>query len=520
MTPISLAQIDEERASGRAANHALVVTMTGIAKSFGATRAVDGVDLELRSGEVHGLVGENGAGKSTLMRILAGSFSDYDGAIAIAGIETDIRTPAQARAAGIALVHQELSLLPELTVAENIFLGREPAGAIPGFISRSSVEREARRVLAKTGIDLSPSAKVDRLSIAERQLVEIVKGISASPRVLILDEPTSSLTIRETRELFSIVKRLVATKDTAIVYISHKLHEIFVIADRVSVLRDGRKVLSAPIADWTEAKLVRAMVGRDLSALFPHSSAVPGAVRLEVIKLARRGTFGPLSFSIRAGEIVGLYGIVGAGRSELGEAIFGLSPADSGTIHVDGRAVSVRSPAKALAFGIAMSPEDRHTQGLVPMLSAGENISLSALPQFVFAGFVKRRAERAAVQEFLRRLLVRLQSAAQEVAALSGGNQQKIVLGRSLMPGPKVLILDEPTRGIDVVAKAEVHNIIDRLAHEGLAVLLISSELPEILGMSDRILVMRGGALEGSLDRGTASEERLVAMVAGVRHDG
>jgi ABC-type sugar transport system ATPase subunit len=499
---------------------ATVVAMRGIAKSFGATRAVDGVDLDLRPGEVHGLIGENGAGKSTLMRILAGSFADYDGTISFEGRAAQIRSPAEARAQGIALVHQELSLLPELTVAENIFLGREPKGLLPGFISRRSIEREARRALAECDIAITPSAKVEHLSIAERQLVEIVKGVSASPKVLILDEPTSSLTIREVRELFAIVRRLVTAKGTAIAYISHKLDEIFAIADRVTVLRDGRKVASAPIGEWSESKLVRAMVGRDLSALFPHTSVLPGAVRLEVNGIERRGVFGPLSFSIRAGEIVGLYGIIGAGRSELAEALFGLAPPDRGTIKVDNRPASVTSPRRALAAGIAMSPEDRHARGLVPMLSVGENLSLAALSQFVSAGFVNRWAERTAIERFLRTLLVRAQSANQEVASLSGGNQQKVVLGRALMPGPKVLILDEPTRGIDVVAKAEVHAIIDRLAHRGMAVLLISSELPEILGMSDRILVMREGALIGSLDRAEANEEHLVAMAAGARHDG
>jgi ABC-type sugar transport system ATPase subunit len=497
-----------------------VVVLRQIGKGFGATRAVDGVDLDIHRGEVHAIVGENGAGKSTLMRVLAGFFPDYDGCIAVAGEEVAILTPAQARGLGIALVHQELSLLPELTVAENIFLGREPRARFPGFIGRSSIEHAARQVLGECGIDIDPAVRVDYLSIAERQLVEIVKGVAASPRVLALDEPTSSLTIREVRDLFTIIRRLIATKRTAIVYISHKLDEVFALAQRVTVLRDGRKVASAPIDEWTEASLVRAMVGRDLSTLFPHSPATLGEVRLEVIELVRRGVFGPLSFAIRAGEIVGLYGIIGAGRSELAEALFGLEPADAGAIRVNGQQVAIRSPAKALAAGIAMSPEDRHARGLVPMLSVGVNLSLSALPQLVSAGFVRREAERKTIERFLRTLLVRAQSPAQEVASLSGGNQQKVVLGRSLMPGPKVLILDEPTRGIDVVAKAEVHGILDRLAHEGLAVLLISSELPEILGMSDRILVMRSGALVASPQRSEVSEERLVALAAGARHDG
>ncbi|HZP21631.1 MAG TPA: sugar ABC transporter ATP-binding protein, partial [Bauldia sp.] len=409
-------------------------------------------------------------------------------------------------------------LLPELTVAENIYLGREPRTALPGFISRSAIERLARRDLAECGVAIDAAAKVDHLSIAERQLVEIVKGVSAAPRVLILDEPTSSLTVTEIGELFAIARRL-AARGTAIVYISHKLDEIFALTDRVTVLRDGRKVATATTGEWTEAALVRAMVGRDLSALFPHTPATPGPVRLAVAGLARRGSFGPVSFALRAGEIVGLYGIIGAGRTELAEALFGLAPADSGTIEVDGRALSIRSPRAALAAGIAMSPEDRHARGLVPMLAVGENLSLSALALFTSGGFVNRRAERASVEQFLKALLVRARSASQEVAALSGGNQQKVVIGRSLMPGPRILLLDEPTRGIDVVAKAEVHASIDRLAHDGLAVLLISSELPEILGMSDRILVMRNGLIVGEVARADAGEERLVAMAAGARHD-
>ena len=494
-----------------------VVALRGIAKGFGATRAVDGVDLDLHPGDVHGLVGENGAGKSTLMRALAGFFADYDGVITIGGREVDIATPAQARREGIALVHQELSLLPELTVAENIFLGREPRSVLPGFVSFASMRRQAQAALAECGIAVEPSARVDQLSIAERQLVEIVKGVSASPRVLILDEPTSSLTITEVRELFGIVRRL-AARGTAIVYISHKIDEIFAVTDRLTVLRDGRKVATAPTGEWTESALVRAMVGRDLSALFPHTPVAPGPVRLEVRGLMRHGIFGPVSFALHAGEIVGLYGIIGAGRSELAEALFGLTRVDSGTVLIDGKPTAIRSASRALAAGIAMAPEDRHARGLVPMLSVATNLSLSTLGRFTTAGFIDRPAERSAVRELLTRLLVRAQSPSQEVASLSGGNQQKVVLGRAIMPGPRILILDEPTRGIDVVAKAEVHGIVDRLAHEGLAVLLISSELPEILGMSDRILVMRDGLLAGEVARADASEERLVAMAAGARH--
>jgi ribose transport system ATP-binding protein len=494
-----------------------VASMHDLVKSFGPTRAVDHVDLDLLPAEVHAIVGENGAGKSTLMRILAGFFADYNGEIEIRGKAVRLATPAQARQQGIVLVHQELSLIPELTVAENILLGREPPARLRGFISRSATEVQAARHLRDCGIRIDPKSKVERLSLAARQLVEIVKGISASPRVLILDEPTSSLALHDIRELFRIIQRLIE-RGTTVVYISHKLDEVFAIAHRVTVLRDGKRVGTAPIDEWTEARLVRAMVGRDLSALFPRTVATAGAERLKVRDLARRGKFEPVSFGVRAGEVLGMYGIVGAGRTNLAEAIYGLAPPDAGGIQVDGRPVQIRSPSDALAAGIAMAPEDRHLQGLVPMLSVRENMALGSLKQMSSFGFVRRRAERHAVARFLKQLLVRVASPSQEVSSLSGGNQQKVVIGRSLMPEPKILILDEPTRGIDVVAKAEVHATIDRLAQQGLAVLLISSELPEILGMSDRVLVMREGRIVGEVSRSAASEEQLVAMAAGVAH--
>jgi ABC-type sugar transport system ATPase subunit len=516
-TLVSAAPLPSIQPAARAGEN--LVSLRGVAMRFGATLAVDGVDLDLKRGEIHGLIGENGAGKSTLMRVLAGFFDDYEGSIAIDGRWVDIRTPAHARHEGIALVHQELSLLPEFTVAENVFLGCEPRGRLPGSISFSRMNREAEVALSACGVDLPPAVKVGNLSIAERQLVEIVKGVAFAPRVLILDEPTSSLTVREAGELFAVVGRL-AARGAAIVYISHKLDEVRAIADRITVMRDGRKVASAPAGEWSEAGLIRAMAGRDLSSLFPHAPAAPGATRLEARELRREGAFGPVSFGLRAGEIVGLYGIVGAGRSELAEALFGLAPVDDGEILIEGRAARIRSAAAALRAGVALVPEDRHRMGLAPMLSVSANMSLSALPMLSTLGFVNRAAERIEVLDLLKRLLVRLHAPSQEVSSLSGGNQQKVVLGRSLMPRPKILILDEPTRGIDVVAKAEVHGAIERIAHEGLSILLISSELPEIMGMCDRILVMRDGRIVGETPRDRATDEFLVGLAAGASHVG
>ncbi len=495
------------------------VRLRGVSKQFGAVRVVDSVDLDLAAGEVHGLVGENGAGKSTLMRILAGFHPDYAGVIELDGRAVRVASPGQARALGIALVHQELSLLPELTVAENVLLGREPYARVPGFISRRAAEAQTRAILRELGVALDPGARVERLSVAERQLVEIAKGVSLRPRVLILDEPTSSLTVHEARELFRVVRGL-RRHGTAVVYISHRLGEILSLCDRVTVLRDGRRVDSGPTAAWSEGRLIQAMVGRTLAALFPRTPGVPGRPRLELRRLTRRGVFHHVSFEVRSGEIVGLYGLVGSGRTGVAEALLGLAPADSGEILIDGRTVRVRSPRQAFAAGIGMAPEDRRARGLVPMLSVSSNLSLSALARLSRAGFIDRPRERRAVLRLVETLAIRAASDRQEVGQLSGGNQQKVVLGRSLMVGPRVLVLDEPTRGIDVGAKAEVHAAIDRLANDGMAVLLISSELPEILGMSDRALVMRDGRLVGEASRGEASEELLVAMAAGVAEEG
>jgi rhamnose transport system ATP-binding protein len=497
-----------------------IIRLRGMRKTFAANVAVDGVDLDLFPGEVHALVGENGAGKSTLMRVLAGLNPDYEGEIFFAGLETRptrIRNPNHARKMGIAIAHQELSLVPELSAAENIFLGDEPRAMLPGFIARRRLRDEARRILGEMGVAIDPGRKVSELSVACRQLVEIAKGLAANPRVLILDEPTSSLTAREIVDLLAVIGRLRA-RGAAIVYISHKLDEVFAVADRITVLRDGRVAASDVTGNWNEPALVRAMVGREISTYFPHKHqpTAEATVALEARKLSRPGAFADVSFSLRRGEVLGIYGLIGAGRSELAEALFGLRPARGGELYVFGQRARVRSPRAAMALGLALVPEDRRGRGLVLLHSVAHNLSLPALAGLAAAGIISRRRERVAVRDSMRALAIQAASPQAEAGTLSGGNQQKIVIGKWLLTRPRILILDEPTRGIDVGAKAEVHALIDRLAAEGLAILLISSELPEVLGMSDRVLVMREGRIVAEFPGTQATAEALGAAAAGV----
>jgi ABC-type sugar transport system ATPase subunit len=493
-----------------------VVSLRGIRKAFASTVAVKGVDMEIFAGEVHCLVGENGAGKSTLMRILAGMYPDYEGMIEVEGHVERIASPRQARHLGIALVHQELSLVPELSVAENIFLGKEPGAVIPGFISRKRAEDQARSLFAEIGVDLDPRKKVRQLSVAYRQLVEIAKGLSINPRVLILDEPTSSLTAPEIRDLFKVIRRLFEGQ-TAVVYISHKLEEVFSIAHRITVLRDGTKVATDTVNNWDETALVRAMVGRELSSLFPHEHAPDyKIIALEVKGLSRHGAFRNISFKLYCGEVLGIYGLIGAGRSELSEALFGLNPAQEGELQLFGQSVKIRSPGRAKALGIALVPEDRRGRGLVLMHAVSKNLSLPVLKCLSALGFVRSGQERSEVGKIMGGLGIQAASSLAPAATLSGGNQQKVVIGKWLIRPPRILILDEPTRGIDVAAKAEVHKLIDRLAAEGRAIILISSELPEIQGMSDRILVMRQREIVGEFTGQEATAENLGSAAAGV----
>jgi ribose transport system ATP-binding protein len=494
------------------------VRMVQIGKSFLGTQAVRGVDLEVNGGEVHAIVGENGAGKSTLMRVLAGSYSDYSGDIYVNGVPERIETPRRARELGFALVHQELSLVPELSVAENMFLGREARSKILGFIDRRATERGAGAILQEVEADISPRERVGSLSLAKQQLVEIAKGVSTEPRVLILDEPTSSLTQPEIDDLFRVV-RSAREKGVAILYISHKLPEVFALADRITVMRDGRKLSSRPVGQWTEPKLVREMVGRSLAEFFPRQhESVERARVLEVHSLSQDPYFAKVSFSVRRGEVVGIYGLIGTGRTRLGKALFGLARADSGEICVNGKARRITTPAHGVAAGIAFVPEDRRVQGLVQVLGVGSNLTLARLKHLCTASFVRGREEQALVESNVRDLNIKTASTKMPVSALSGGNQQKVVLGKWLNTTPLLLILDEPTRGIDVGAKTEVRQRIDTLAGNGMAVLLISSDLPEIMGMSDRILVMRKGRIVTEFARSQFTEEAIgSAAIAGTR---
>jgi rhamnose transport system ATP-binding protein len=494
------------------------IRMVQIGKSFLGTQAVRGVDLDVNGGEVHAIVGENGAGKSTLMRALAGSYSDYSGDIYVNGVLERIETPRRARELGFALVHQELSLVPELSVAENMFLGREARSRILGFIDRRATEQRAGAILQEIEADISPRERVGALSLAKQQLVEIAKGVSTEPRVLILDEPTSSLTQPEIDELFRVV-RSARAKGVAILYISHKLPEIFALADRITVMRDGRKLSSRPVGQWTEPELVREMVGRSLAEFFPRQhESVERTPVLEVRSLSQDPYFADASFSVRRGEVVGIYGLIGSGRTRLGKALFGLARADSGEIRVNGKARRITTPAHGVAAGIAFVPEDRRVQGLVHVLGVGSNLTLARLKQLSTASFVRSREEQALVESNVRDLNIRADSTKTPVSTLSGGNQQKVVLGKWLNTEPSLLILDEPTRGIDVGAKTEVRQKIDALAANGMAVLLISSELPEIMGMSDRILVMRNGRIVAEFARSEFTEEAIgSAAIAGAR---
>jgi ABC-type sugar transport system ATPase subunit len=487
------------------------VEMRGMSKAFPGVQALLGVDLDLHAGEVHAILGENGAGKSTLMKILAGVYHPDAGSIRLGGQPVLNESPRQALERGVTMIHQELNLAPNLSVAENVFLGRAPTRG--GLIDWRRVYADAEALAARLGIELDVRARVEDLSVARQQMVEIAKALSLDARVIIMDEPTSALTERETEALFDIIVRL-KSQGVAIAYISHRLDEIFRVADRVTVLRDGRLVGTLPIGQATPPRLIGMMVGRELTTLFPKEPIEIGEPVLEVRHLRRAGVLEDISFVLRRREILGLAGLIGAGRTELVRGLFGADPLDDGQVLIEGRRVHIRSPRDAIALGLGFVTEDRKLQGLVLGMTVRENETLASLAQISRLGFVDSRRDTMLAERLVDQLGVRTPSVEQEVANLSGGNQQKVVIAKWLATQPRILILDEPTRGIDVGAKAEVHALMSRLARDGVSILMISSELPEILGMSDRILVMRQGRVTGEFTREQASQEAIMACAA------
>jgi rhamnose transport system ATP-binding protein len=490
-----------------------LVALRGVSKTFAGIRVLKDVDFDVLPGEVHALLGENGAGKSTLIKIIAGVHSpDAGGTITVAGEEVRFRSPREARNAGIATVYQELLLFPELTVAENVYLGNAPRNRWGG-LDWPAMRRRARQLLdSLDSHDLDVDAKVGALSVANRQRVEIARALSQDARVLIMDEPTAALAEADVRRLIAVVKRL-RERGVAIIYVSHRMPEIFELADRVTVLRDGAYVGTKAISEVDEGTLVSMMVGRLVDRLFPKVEATLGAVVLELREVSFGRRVRNVSLALRAGEILGLAGLVGSGRTELALTIFGITPATSGEILLDGRPVRIDSPRRARDLGIAYVPEDRGQQGLVKPMTVGENVSMAVLDR-VSSGFLIRFSEEARrAREAIRRLGVRARGPDQPVRQLSGGNQQKVVLAKWLETRPRVLIMDEPTRGIDVGAKAEIHALMGVLAQQGVAILMISSELPEVLGMSDRILVISGGEIAAELDRAAATPDAVGAAM-------
>ncbi len=494
--------------------------MAGIAKSFPGVQALQGVDFEVRRGEVMALLGENGAGKSTLLKILAGAQVPDAGTIAFDGREVTLGSPHDAQGLGIVTIYQEFNLVPQLSVAENVLIGREPTRL--GFVDWPAMRRTTRAITREVGLDHDPDRLVADLSVAEQQMVEIARALSMEAKLVVMDEPTSALSEHEVQRLFAIIRSLKA-RGIAVVFVTHRLEEVMAICDRITVLRDGRLVGAADIAEATVERIIRMMVGREVESLFARRGRHgEGGTALEVAGLTRgRDARDPhavllqdISFSVRKGEILGLAGLVGAGRTEVARAVFGADPFERGRVLVDGREVTIRSPADAIAAGIGLVPEDRKQQALFLSLAVRTNLSVAALGRLTRAlGFVDHADERKLVADYRERLNIRMTSPEQAIVNLSGGNQQKVVLARWLALQPKVLIVDEPTRGIDIAAKAEVHHLLYELADAGIAVVAISSELPEVMTVSDRIITMREGRITGELTREEASEERLMRLM-------
>ncbi|GAB7126125.1 ribose ABC transporter ATP-binding protein RbsA [Silvimonas sp. JCM 19000] len=489
------------------------VSLRGISKSFGPVHVLQDVDFNILGGEIHALMGENGAGKSTLMKILSGVYRADKGEIVIDGQATPITSTQDAERLGIAIIHQELNLIPQLSVMENLFLGREPRRF--GVIDSKAMRTAARTYLQALGADrIDPEAEAGLLSIGQQQMVEIAKALALNAKVLVMDEPTAALTDREIETLFGIMQQL-KSQGVAIVYVSHRMEEIFRICDKISVLRDGHFVGERVIAQTSFDEVVKLMVGRELGDRFPKRDSTPGAVRLVVKDLADAGNISKINFEVRAGEVLGVAGLMGAGRSEILKTLFGINPRTAGTVTLDGQPLHIRDAVAAIAHGLAFVTEDRKGQGLVLGMSVRENATLVHLNRYAHLGVVSSKAETTAVAKLIEQLRIRTRDAELDVKSLSGGNQQKVVFAKWLALPPKVLLLDEPTRGVDVGGKAEIYHIINQLAAAGVAIVMVSSELPEVLAMSDRILVMHQGHQAGIFDAKDATQETIMTAATG-----
>lgn len=486
-----------------------LLQMSGIEKSFPGVRALSGVSLTLNRGEVLALMGENGAGKSTLIKTLGGAHQPDAGTIAIDGKVTQLTGPRRAIQSGIGVIYQEFNLIPALTAWENIFLGRESSR---GFVARSAERNRAAELFSQLGVKIPLNVPCRRLSVAQQQLVEIAKALSQDVRILVMDEPSAALTPQEVEKLFAIIRNL-QKKGIGIIYISHRLDEIFDIADRITVLRDGQYVGETPASEMTRQQMIEMMVGRSIENEFPKQAADIGDVRLSVKNLNRGTTVKDVSFEVRRGEILGLTGLVGAGRTEVVRLLFGADQPDSGSISLDGKCLNIRSPSIAIRAGICLLTEDRKSQGLILCRSVRENFSLPNLPQFSRWGMIRQSDERRAFGELVDSLSIRIPHQNQLARNLSGGNQQKVVLARWLQKNAELLIFDEPTRGIDVGTKHEIYQLMNRLAAAGKAIIMVSSELPEVLGMSDRVLVMHEGRVTGEIcDMAAATQEQIMEL--------
>ncbi len=496
----------------------VLVEMRGIVKDFPGVRALNGVDLELRRGEVHVLVGENGAGKSTLVKILAGVYGLDAGTIALKGHPTHIHGPAHAQDIGIGIVYQEPNLVPHLTVAQNIFVRHEPLRA--GFMVDVGQENErARALLGTLKLDIDPAMPLGWLSLGQQQMVAFARALSFSPQVLILDEPTSSLAQREIEQMFAAIRQI-KDQGMGIIYISHRLEELFEIGDRITVLRDGQHIQTIALKDTDLDSIIRMMVGRDISEMYPREATVPGKEALRLQGVTRKGTCEDINITVREGEIVGLFGLVGAGRTEVARIVFGLDPMDSGAIFRGGQKVSHSTPDAAVRMGIGFVTEDRKREGLCMILPVKQNVVRASLDKLFPRWFVSPGREECFAQKYIADLSIATPSSERAVAYLSGGNQQKVVVAQWLCAGSDMLILDEPTRGIDVGTKVEIYRIMNRLTAQGAAILMISSELPEVMGMSDRLYVMCRGRITGEFSRGEASAEKVVACAFGTQEAG